>query len=122
MVQDLHADRAPLLRYAGHKLTQGWQLLNISTLLSGLPFTVYSGVQQTGVGSLGADRPDELIAPNLSTSRTAREDYFERGAAESSFFSIPTHVIGGTGPNDGVFGNLGRDTFRDLEWPTSTSR
>src|SRR5262249_17368382 len=30
----------------------------------------------------------------------------------SSFFLIPTNVPGGTGPNQGRFGSLGRDTFR----------
>ena len=28
------------------------------------------------------------------------------------FFSIPVHVAGGTGPNQGRFGTLGRNTFR----------
>jgi hypothetical protein len=58
MFQDLHADRLSLLRPLGKTLTAGWQVLGIGTLASGLPFTVYSGVQQTGVGSQGADRPD----------------------------------------------------------------
>ena len=58
VVQDLHTERAPGLRLLGPRLTSGWQLLSISTSTSGLPFTVYSGVQQTGVGSMGADRPD----------------------------------------------------------------
>jgi hypothetical protein len=112
IVQDLHADRAPLIHLLPVQLTRGWQLLNISTIASGLPFTVYSGVQQTGVGSLGADRPDEIGTPDLSVSRTVREDYFGLGAANASYFTIPTEVPGGTGPNQGTFGTLGRDTFR----------
>jgi hypothetical protein len=112
LVQDLHAERAPGLRLLGPKLTGGWQLLSISTLTSGLPFTVYSGVQQTGVGSMGTDRPDQIGTPVLSTGRTVREDYFGLGAANASYFSIPVNVPGGTGPNSGVFGTLGRDTFR----------
>ena len=112
LFQDLHADRLSLLRPLGTTLTRGWQLLGIGTLTSGLPFTVYSGVQQTGVGSMGADRPDQIGQPNLSTSRTVREDYFGLGANNSSFFSIPIGVAGGTGPNQGVFGTLGRNTFR----------
>ncbi len=39
-------------------------------------------------------------------------DYFGRGADNASFFSIPINVAGGTGPNQGRFGTLGRDTFR----------
>ena len=57
MFQDLHADRTPLGRVLGKTLTAGWQVLGIGTFQSGLPFTVYSGIQQTGVGSMGADRP-----------------------------------------------------------------
>jgi len=75
------------------------------------PFTVYSGVQQTGVGLGGTDRPDLLATPNLSTSRTVREDYFGMGAANGSF-SISLSRFRGTGPNHGRFGTLGRSTFR----------
>jgi hypothetical protein len=93
-------------------VTEGWQFLNITTLMTGLPFTVYSGIQQTGAGMASADRPDQIAQPGFSTSRTIREDYFGRGANNASFFSIPVNVAGGTGPNHGVFGTLGRNTFR----------
>jgi hypothetical protein len=112
LFQDLHADRVPFLRLFGKTLTAGWQLLGIGTLQSGSPFTIYSGIQQTGVGSMGTDRPDQIGAPVLSTSRKVREDYFGLGADNASFFSIPIDVPGGTGPNSGVFGTLGRNTFR----------
>jgi hypothetical protein len=112
VVQDLHAESAPLLEHLSTKLTRGWQLLGISTMSSGLPFTVYSGVQQTGAGSLGADRPDQTGTPDLSTSRKIREDYFGLGMANASYFSVPIQVPGGTGPNTGTFGALGRNTFR----------
>jgi len=110
--QDLHADRAVFLRPLGKTLTAGWQLLGIGTLMGGLPFTVYSGVQQTGVGSSGTDRPDQIGVPDLSTSRTVREDYFGLGTANGSLFYVPINVPGGTGPNHGTFGTLGRNTFR----------
>jgi hypothetical protein len=80
----------------------GWQLLGIGTLTGGLPFTVYSGVQQTDVGSMGSDRPDQIAPLNLSTSRAVREDYFGLGANNTSFFSVPS----------ARFGTLGRNTFR----------
>lgn len=112
LFQDLHADRAPFLRPLGRTVTAGWQVLGIGTLLSGSPFTVYSGIQQTGVGANGTDRPDQIGTPDLSTSRTVREDYFGLGANNASLFAIPTNVAGGTGPNHGVFGTLGRNTFR----------
>jgi hypothetical protein len=74
---------------------------------------VYSGVQQTGAGSIGTDRPDQTGVPHLSTARKVREDYFGQGANNASaFFSIPIHAAGGTGPNQGYFGTLGRNTFR----------
>jgi hypothetical protein len=112
LIQSLPLDRVGFLQPLGKKLIKGWQLLNITTLTSGPPFTVYSGVQQTGVGLGGTDRPDLLATPNFSTSRTVREDYFGMGAANGSFFQIPINVPGGTGPNHGRFGTLGRSTFR----------
>ena len=91
---------------------EGWQVINVTTISSGTPFTVYSGIQQTGAGSANADRPDQIATPALSTARANRDDYFGRGADNASFFSIPINVPGGTGPNQGRFGTLGRDTFR----------
>jgi hypothetical protein len=114
LIQTLPFDRAEFLRPLGRRLTSGWQFLNISIFTSGPPFSVYSGVQQTGVGSpgIGVDRPDQIGQPALSTSRPVREDYFGQGAANGSFFLIPTGVPGGTGPNQGRLGMLGRNTFR----------
>jgi hypothetical protein len=112
LIQRLPLERVGFLRPLGKTLTKGWQVLNITTLTTGPPFTVYSGVQQTGVGAGGTDRPDLAAMPDFSTSRTVREDYFGKGAANSSFFVIPINVPGGTGPKQGLFGTLGRNTFR----------
>lgn len=112
MVQSLPFDRASFLRPVSKKLTSGWQILNITTLTTGSPFSVYSGIQQTGMGLGGADRPDQIGRPVLSTSRTLREDYFGKGSNNADFFRIPIGVPAGTGPNQGVFGTLGRNTFR----------
>jgi len=112
LFQDLHADRAPVLRALGKTVTGGWQMLGIGTFLSGPPFSVYSGVQQTGVGAIGSDRPDAIGVPELATNRTVKEDYFGRGANNASYFRIPIQVAGGTGPNLGRFGTLGRNTYR----------
>ncbi len=111
-IQQLPLDRAPAFRRLGRRATNGWQVLGLAALTSGSPFTVYSGIQQTGAGSSGADRPDQAGTPLLSTSRTVREDYFGLGAQNPSYFSIPIGVPGGTGPNQGRFGTLGRNTFR----------
>jgi hypothetical protein len=116
LVQVLPFDKLNFLRPINQKVTSGWQLLNITTVTSGSRFSVYSGVQQTGVGSYGADRPDQIGRPVFSTSRHVREDYFGLGSANASFFEIPIGVPGGTGPNQGVFGTLGRDTFRGPDY------
>jgi len=113
LVQGLPLDRVGFLKPLGNYVTQGWQLLNLTSLTSGQPFTVYSGIQQTGVGAGGTDRPDLVSVPDFSTSRPNRADYFGRGSDNSSFFSIPITLPGGTGPNSGRFGSsLGRNTFR----------
>ena len=112
VIQVLPLGRVGFLLPLGKKFLEGWQVLNITTLTSGSPFSVYSGIQQTGVGSAGADRPDQVGLPNLSTRRKVREDYFGQGANNASYFSIPINVPGGTGPNQGRFGTLGRNTFR----------
>jgi len=113
VAQDLHMESAAWLRPLSRKVTYGWELLSISGMSSGSPFTVYSGIQQTGYGSAGVDRPDQIAKPHLSTSRKVREDYFGEGAHNAAaFFSIPIQVPGGSGPNQGRFGTLGRNTFR----------
>jgi hypothetical protein len=111
-VQELHLEDWGALRRVYPKVTGGWQIMGISTITSGSPFTVYSGIQQTGAGSNGADRPDQIAKPHLSTARKIREDYFGMGANNASFFSIPINLPNGTGPNKGRFGALGRNTFR----------
>jgi hypothetical protein len=113
VAQDLHMESASFLRTLPRSVTYGWELLSISSVSSGAPFTVYSGIQQTGAGANGVDRPDQIAVPKLSVARANRQDYFGMGAANSStYFSIPVHIAGGTGPNQGRFGTLGRDTFR----------
>jgi hypothetical protein len=113
VAQDLHLDAVNFLHPVSKKVTGGWELLSISTISSGSPFTVFSGVQQTGAGSNGVDRPNQIAVPHLSTARHVREDYFGEGQNNAAdFFSIPIHVPSGTGPNQGVFGTLGRNSFR----------
>jgi hypothetical protein len=100
--QALPFDKVSFLQPVSRYVTRGWQLLNITTILSGPPFSVYSGEQQTSAGAGGADRPDLLTMPDFSTSRTRREDYFGLGDNNSTFFLRPV----------GQFGTLGRNTFR----------
>jgi hypothetical protein len=113
--QDLHIEHLRLQADRTKLLTKGWELLSISTITSGSPFTVYSGIQQTGAGTIGADRPDQIGTPDFSSAGSSmrpRDDYFGRGAHNASFFSVPIGIAGGTGPNSGRFGTLGRNTFR----------
>ncbi len=112
LIQRLPLDHVGFLQPLGKTLTKGWQILDITTLTTGPPFTVYSGIQQTGVGAGGTDRPDLIAMPNFSTSRAVREDYFGMGKANCSFFQIPGDVPCGTSQNRGGFGTLGRNTFR----------
>ena len=112
LFQEIRADRVQFLSPVSKLLTAGWQVLAMGALMSGSPFTVYSGMAQTGMGSGGTDRPDQVGVPVLSTSRTVREDYFGLGDQNATLFSIPTNVPGGTGAMQGRFGTLGRNTFR----------
>jgi hypothetical protein len=112
VIQLLPLEKLAWLRPLGETLTKGWQFLNVTTLTTGSPFTVFSGIQQTGAGAGGADRPDLVTMPHFSTSRAVRDDYFGMGGNNASFFHIPINVPGGTGPNQGRFGTLGRDPFR----------
>ena len=112
VAQDMHLENVNFLRPISKKVIDGWELLSISSMSTGSPFTIYSGVQQTGAGSNGVDRPDQIAKPHLSTSRKVREDYFGQGTNNAAFFYIPIHVPGGTGRNQGRFGTLGRNTFR----------
>lgn len=113
VAQDLHLDGIHSLRAVPRKFTYGWELLSISSISSGAPFTVFSGVQETGAGTTGTNRPDQIAKPALSTARADRQDYFGKGSNNASaYFSIPINVGDGTGPNSGRFGTLGRNTFR----------
>ncbi len=112
LAQEIPLQTLSFLNRVNRKAVEGWQLISISSISSGTPFTVYSGIQQTGAGSANSDRPDQIAQPALSTARARREDYFGRGDNNATFFSIPINVAGGTGPNQGRFGTLGRNTFR----------
>jgi hypothetical protein len=112
--EDLHLQKLGLDGARAREFAAGWELLDISTITSGSPFTVYSGIQQTGAGTVGADRPDQIGRPHLSTAHSStrpRYDYFGEGTNNASFFFVPVGVPRGTGPNAGRFGALGRNTF-----------
>ncbi len=113
VAQDLHLSSVNFLNSVPKVITGGWEMLVMSSINSGSPFTVYSGIQQTGAGSNGVDRPNQIAKPQLSTARKDRTDYFGHGGGNGpDYFSIPVFQPGGTGPNQGLFGTLGRNSFR----------
>jgi len=61
----------------------------------------------------GPAGPDWVTGPieRRQFNPTARR-LFWRGANNASFFAIPIGIAGGTGPNSGRFGTLGRNTVR----------
>jgi hypothetical protein len=122
--QDLHLEHLGPQPAGLQIVTKGWQLLSISTLMSGSPFTVYSGIQQTGAGTIGADRPDQIGTPHfLRWGRIATERRLFRFGRQllhrplqRFLLQHSVNIAGGTGPNSGRFGTLGRNTFRGLAY------
>ena len=77
----------------------GWSLNGIVHAASGLPFTVYSGVDNAGTGA-GAQRAD-LAGNPLALANTSR------GARVAQYFNPAAFA-----PNAvGTYGNLGRNVF-----------
>ena len=107
LAQDFHLEQVRALNAVPLKLRSGWQLISVSTITSGAPFTIYSGVQQTGVGAASADRPDQVGRPDLSTARAKREDYFGLGDNNASFFRVPIGITGGDGAELGALRHAG---------------
>jgi hypothetical protein len=95
------------------KVTGGWELLSISSISSGSPFTVYSGIQQTGYGSNGVDRPDQIGKP-ASLHRPQRSAKTTSAAAQQRQTTSPSPSTSpaAPAPTQGRFGTLGRNTFR----------
>ncbi len=124
VAQDLHLESVNFLHPVSRKVTDGWELLSISSMSSGSPFTIYSGMQQTGAGSSGVDRPDQIALPHLSTARKVREDYFGQGTNNAAaFFSIPIHIRRRHRAEPGTIWNAGTQHLpRPGLTTTSTSR
>jgi len=112
--QGLHFEHLGLQSDRTKLLTKGWELLSISTITSGSPFTVYSGIQQTGAEQLARTGRTRLgyrtyRAPAVQPGRAK---IILGGGEQCKSLSIPIGIAGGTGPNSGRFGTLGRNTFR----------
>ena len=112
VIQLLPLDRMSFLQPLGEARHQGLAVSEYHDVTSGPPFTVYSGIQQTGVGAGGTDRPGSGLDAAFFDQPRGTRGLFRAGREQRSFFSIPINVPGGTGPNHGRFGTLGRNTFR----------
>jgi len=90
-----------------HALTSHWQFSGFATFQSGVPQTVTSGVDTNGDGRSTNDRPS-LANASLGQGNFAR-------------YAVP-----GTGlPNQGLLGNVGRNTYfgpNEQFWDTSVQK
>ena len=78
----------------GNRLLEGWQLSGIVTQSTGLPFSIYAGVDDTGYNSSGTPRPNYNAGCQVQTG-------FVTQWYNPSCFSLQT---------PGTLGNTGRDT------------
>lgn len=76
-------------------LVSGWAVSGITTLQSGLPFTVVLSSNVSNTGNTGNDRPNLIADPNLPRSERSVNRWFNTAA-----FQMPAA---------GTFGNAGRD-------------
>ena len=114
VAQDLHLDGIRFLRPVGKK---GYRRLGAARAspasARARPSPSTPACSRPARGQTESTDPTRSPQPHLSTARQERQDYFGEGANNAAdFFSIPIHVAGGTGPNQGRFGTLGRNTFR----------
>jgi len=95
---------------AGHALG-GWQINAISTVSSGLPFTIYSGVDTANSGVASLVHPDAIIGADPKPPQQTADRWFNPGAfatapdcRNQAVFNTLTNPLA-------CFGNLGRNTF-----------
>jgi hypothetical protein len=88
-----------LLPVGSYSALDSWEIGGIITLASGLPFNVYTGIDQSLTG-VGIDRPDLIGNPNLSASRPTAQKVSEYYNA-NAFGLAPL----------GQYGNFGRDVL-----------
>ena len=70
-----------------------------------------SAADRLGLAAGGPART-RLVIPICPRIARSVSDYFGLGNANASYFKIPIGLPGGTGPNQGRHGTLGRNTFR----------
>jgi len=97
--QSFVASAVYILPFHKNKLTDGWQISTIFSALSGAPFSVITGYDQTGIDDLSVRRPNLAATAGCSPNPILGNvnDWFN-----SACFTAP--------PN-GELGNLGRNTL-----------
>jgi len=97
LFQNLPFDRVHFLERLGKRFTSGWQLLNVTTLTSGSPFTVFLEFSKRALGLNGADRPDLVsmrIFPRAALCARTTSD-----AVQTTLLSFHSHRHSrGSGP------------------------
>jgi hypothetical protein len=96
-----------ILPFHRNKLVDGWQISGIFTALSGAPFSVTTGYDQTGIEGLSVRRPNLVAGCSQNPTLGNVRDWFN-----AACFSAPP---------TGELGNLGRNTltgpdFRGLDF------
>jgi hypothetical protein len=98
-----------MLPFHKNRLTDGWQFSTIFSTLSGAPFSVVTGYDQTGIDDLSIRRP------NLAATAGCSPDPII--GSVNDWFNAACF----TAPPNGELGNLGRNTlfgpdFWDLDF------
>jgi hypothetical protein len=104
----------------GSLLVNGWEITPGAHILSGAPFTVTSG-QDNSYTDVGQDRPNLVpgvpvyvqIANRSATGEAARE-YLNPAAFAQVTAGCPTPISPATCAAYGSYGNIGRNSFRGL--------
>jgi carboxypeptidase family protein/TonB-dependent receptor-like protein len=81
------------------KIVNHWQFSDITSLMSGYPFTVYSGADNS-LSANGSDRPNQVGNPHLPGSRSRTEKVAE-------FFNTSAFIANPIGQ----FGTVGRNSL-----------
>ncbi len=105
--QSFRASAVYTLPFHGNKFSDGWQVSGIFSALSGAPFSVITGYDQTGIDDLSVRRPNLVPGCNPNPILGKVNDWFN-----TACFAAPPA---------GELGNLGRNTlvgpgFWDLDF------
>ena len=75
----------------------------LPTVTSGIPFTIYSGSEETAAGTNNTGPTRSNQPPHALDHSKCPGGLFRERRGQRSFFYIPIGIEGGTGPNRGRF-------------------